>query len=370
MKYFLLAIVFIVLGCQKDDGIGDKNEHRAVLVYMAANNSLNGDAYTNINQMEKAMKGISGKLLVYARLQNTAPRIYEIQYDTSNEIKSKVLKTYSSHNSSDPEVMKMVLSDMQSLVAARSYGLILWSHATAWHPDSRIRLRSFGDDAGQTMGIHYLKEVLPNNLDFLLFDACSMASIEVLYELKDKSRYTVASPAEVISVGMPYDKMLHCLYATDLEKGLIEAARIYYEHYATQDGLYQSATISVLDNRELHGLAQTIASFLKEQSNWRFLEREGVQRLDFAMDSPTAGFDLLDFYNKNFPTADISTIENALKRTLLYKAHTPFFNGMPIVSFSGLSMYIPHRDNDWVHGYYRGLDWYLASNARYIFDRL
>ncbi len=371
---FFIQILFMIAvclaSCKKDHPSPD-NRVRTILVYMAANNSLNGDAYTNINQMERAFKGIAGKLLVYARLKNTAPTIYEIQSDSGPEINSKVLKTYGEHDSSDPDIMGMVIADMQNMASAPSYGMILWSHATSWHPDPRIRLKSFGDDAGSTMDIKDLKEALPDNLDFLLFDACSMASVEVLYELKDRAKYTVASPAEVISVGMPYDKMLGHLYATDLKEGLIAAAKAYYEHYTAQSGLYQSATISVVDNAQLDNLADVVARFLSDEASyWSILQRDNIQRLDFAPESPTAGFDLMDFYRKNFPDKNIGAIEKAIQNILLYKANTPYFNGEEIKVYSGLSMYIPHVDNEWVHPYYKSLDWYTDSRTSYIFDKL
>ncbi|WP_437922197.1 clostripain-related cysteine peptidase [Sphingobacterium sp. LRF_L2] len=336
---------------------------------MAANNSLNGDAYTNINQMERAYQGINGTLLVYARLKNSSPAIYAIQHDTGSEIASTVIKTYNEHNSSDPEIMSMVISDMEALVPAASYGLVLWSHATSWHPDPTIKLKSFGDDAGETMDIQDLKTALPPNLDFLLFDACSMASVEVLYELKGNARYTVASPAEVISVGMPYDKMLANLFDEDLEAGLESAAKAYYDYYQAQTGLYQSATISVIDNDKLDILASAVSSFLAEyQHTWTSLIRDEIQRLDFAEGSPTAGFDLLDFYTQNFPEADLQDLKSAIDACVPYKASTALFNGKAVNTYCGLSMYIPHVDNTWVHPYYQSLSWYSAGNAQVIFS--
>lgn len=371
--HLFLLITILLTGCKKGNDDPPKiGATRTLLVYMAANNSLNGDAYTNLNQMESAYNpAVHGKLIVYARLRDAAPAIYEIQQDASSSIASRVVKTYPEHNSSDREVMYTVIQDMQAAALSSSYGLILWSHATSWHPDPTIRLKSFGDDGGETMEIQALKDALPGNLDFLLFDACSMASIEVLYELRDKAKYTVASPAEVISVGMPYDKMLTHLFAEQLETGLKAASEAYYQHYNEQSGLYRSATISLIDNRQLDKLAQQVASFLEEHAPfWQTWIRDEVQRLDFADESPTAGFDLLDFYNKNFPEADLSSLKKAVADCVLYQAHTPYFNGKPIDAHCGLSMYIPHADNEWVHDYYKSLDWYNASQSAYIFDKL
>ncbi|WP_426791218.1 clostripain-related cysteine peptidase [Sphingobacterium sp. WOUb80] len=367
IKYFILYVLTLAFSsCAKDELPHPTG--RTVMVYMAANNSLNGDAYTNINQMESAFKDVDGKLLVYARLKNVAPAIYEISYDTGTAIGSRIVKTYAEHNSSDPLVMRSVIQDMQALAPAESYGLILWSHATSWLPDPSIRLKSFGDDAGETMDIISLKNALPDALDFLVFDACSMASVEVIYQLRDKAHYILASPAEVIAVGMPYHTMLRYLYQTDLVHGLNQAAQAYYDYYNQQNGPYRSATITLVDNQKLPILAAQVGEILRLQSaTWSVLERDNVQRLDFAEGSPTAGFDLLEFYQLNFPEADLSGLKQALTSSILFKAHTAQFNGKIIRSYSGLSMYIPHVENAWVHPYYKTLDWYNASDANYLF---
>ena len=38
------------------------------------------------------------------------------------------------------------------------------------------------------MDVIELKNALPNNFDFLIFDAYNLPSIEVLYEFKDKAK--------------------------------------------------------------------------------------------------------------------------------------------------------------------------------------
>lgn len=362
------AVVFLLASCSKSNNEQPTEPGRTVMVYMAANNSLNGDAYANINQMERAYQNINGKLIVYARLKNTTPKIYEIGHDNSSEITSKVVKTYPEHNSSAPEVMSTVIADMKALAPAPAYGLVLWSHATSWLPDAQKALSYFGEDDGKTMDIKALAGALPNNLDFVLFDACSMASAEVLYELRGKSRYTVASPAEVVSVGMPYDKLLAHLFDADIRSGLISTCEAFYQYYNNQSGLYQSATISLIDNAQLDKLGTTVNRFFEQnQQNWTILKRDEVQRLDFADGSPTASFDMLDFFALNFPQVNRDQLEAALQSTVLYKANTPQFNGKPVRAYCGLSMYIPHADNAWAHPYYKTLGWYSAAGVAPLF---
>lgn len=366
-----VSVCFLFYSCKKGDVLDDPQiAARTVMVYVAANNSLVTDAYDNINQMESAFEHIDGNLIVYARLTDADPALYEISHDDSPFINSRKVKEYPEHDSSDPKVMRMIFSDMQSLYPATSYGAILWSHATSWLPPGAgaISTRSFGDDNGSEMDVKDLNLALPDYLDFLIFDACSMASVEVLYEIKEKTRYVVASPAEVVSVGMPYDRLLQDLFDEDTETGLKEVARQFYEYYNSLEGVYQSATISLLDMVRLETLAQATKDVLTTYPllypDYRI---EELQRLDFLSGSPTAGYDFLDFFQKNVEATALPRLEEALEQTVLYKAHTTNFNNIPINTFSGLSIYVPHSDTEHLHGYYRALKWYEASGYYILF---
>src|SRR5690606_42061570 len=122
------------------------------------------------------------------------------------------------HNSADPMVMKRVITDAMERFPSQSYGLILWSHATGWIPPpaGKIKLKSFGDDQGDEMDIKELKNALPNNLDFILFDACSMASVEVLYEIKDKAKHFIVSQCEAVANRMPYNNIVDYQFTPEL----------------------------------------------------------------------------------------------------------------------------------------------------------
>ena len=57
-------------------------------------------------------------------------------------------------------------------------------------------------------------------MDFIIFDACFMGSVEVAYELRDVCDKIVASPTEVIAEGMDYITMASYLMkssGSDLE---------------------------------------------------------------------------------------------------------------------------------------------------------
>ncbi|AQX06701.1 clostripain [Elizabethkingia meningoseptica] len=360
--YFFL-VLFMAISCSRsDDSVTEPPApaSRTVMVYMAANNSLASDAYTNLNQMEEGFTGISGKLVVYARIFGQQPKLYEIVHDTSPEIKSKVLKTYSDHNSSDPAIMKMVFDDIKNLAPAYSYGAILWSHATNWAPVDvdLLRTRSFGDDNYKKMEVQQLKEALPSKLDFLIFDACSMASVEVLYELRDTAPYILASPTEVLSVGMPYHKIDGLLFNSDVKTGLTEIAKAYVAYYQEKTGQAQSATFSVVDTKQMALLAQETKQLLiNNPTVIPTISRTGVQRLDLDPNTPVQAFDFADMLDKHFSQEQLTPLKSALAKAVVFKANTPSFLGKPITAFSGLSVYIPVAEEAKLAPFYKTLAW-------------
>ncbi|WP_293930788.1 clostripain-related cysteine peptidase [Sphingobacterium sp. UBA6645] len=364
-RLFAVFILAVLISCKKEPH--EIIAERTILLYMAANNNLAGNAYDNINQMEEGFRNIDGALIVYAKIFGQSPRIYRISYDNSREIKSAVLKSYPDHDSSDPKIMKMVMDDMQKLAPAKSYGLVLWSHASNWLPGtSKLKTRSFGDDDGRTMDIKALKSALPTNLDFLVFDACSMASVEVLYELKDITPLVLASPTEIINTGMPYHQVLNGLFHDNIPSGLREVAIATYEYYNEKDGILRSATFSLIDMKQLEMLAETTKLLISEM-NVKRVRRDGIQRLDLDRTSPISAFDFLDFGQRHLSFEAAKKLEEAIDKVVLFKIYTTHFLGVPLKKFSGLSCYIPDQHQYNYSRYYKSLNWTKKSGFNQLF---
>ena len=95
-----------------------------------------------------------------------------------------------------------MLNRMQSDFPAASYGMVALWHATGWVPAEMslpaLALRSAILDSGTDEPYNYMElpdfaDAIPFKLDFIVFDACFMGSVEVAYELKDKAAYPVAN---------------------------------------------------------------------------------------------------------------------------------------------------------------------------------
>lgn len=215
MKFKLITL-FIILclgftSCSENE-TPEPRTTRTILVYMMANNSLNSFASKNIESMiegatSKNLNG--GNLIVYYAPAGSPPELLRIK-EENGVVKKIHLKDYEKQNSADPDVMRSVIGEVVSQYPADSYGLVLWSHGTAWLPsDYQNKLKAFGQDGNNWMEIDDLAKGLPDDLfDFILFDACYMASVECTYELRNKAEYILASPTETMADGWPYEEVL------------------------------------------------------------------------------------------------------------------------------------------------------------------
>lgn len=379
-KYFLCQglFLFLFISCQKDE-IGEMLPNRTVIVYMIADNNLDAFSITDINEMEKGWNNATdGNLIVYVdRAEGAVPShpiVYKIENDTSETIVSKIIKVYPEQDSTDPYVMNEVLLNIINEYPAQSYGLILWSHGSAWFPKgtelnvskSEIRKRilpltkSFGKDGDNEMDIIDLKKSLPLKFQFLIFDACYMGSIEVLYELKDKAEYIISSPTEVLSSGFPYTSIVPLLFKQVINYENV--ADTYYQSYNKLDGIMKTASISVIKTSDLYGLAQSVNQIMSDSSNLLSVNLDSIQQ--FTIYNNRNIFDLKDFvYSVCNDSTLLNNFNKSLNNTIIFKASTPsIFDELRITSFSGLSVFIPNFNKNNYYEFYKKYQWYQDCN--------
>lgn len=362
--------VFLALaGCRKDDATppAPVPVDQMVLVYIAANNDLQADALRSIQKMEAGFHEEKGRaLLVFAKTSATSACLLRIRHDESKKIISDTIKTYNNGNSADPAFLQKVIADARQLQPARSYGLVLWSHATSWAPpaNGKVIPESFGYDDEREMDIRDLKNVIPDDLEYILFDACSMGSIEVCYELKNKAKYLLVSPAEVLSTSFPYDEITGHLF--EGPAGLRATAEKFIRYYKAQPGLYASATVSLIDTRLLDSIALAANSLLQQKAPVAPFNRHYIQQLDFQKPAGVAAYDFISFLKNNYKGNEYTTLQRYIEQAVMYKGATDNFLGIPVKEFCGLSVYLPEV-NDTHRRYYGTLRWSVESGWSRLF---
>jgi hypothetical protein len=166
-----------------------------------------------------------------------------------------------------------------------------------------------------------------------------MGGIETLYEIRNSADYIVASAAEILAEGFPYNKTTSFFF--EEEANLPKAAQNFMNHYNSLNGAYRSATISVVKTAELEALMESVRKLVRDKkSKAEILDKTSIQKYDRL--SKTVFFDLEDFVEQLCPDEDLSIFRNRLSKAVIYKGYTPnFLNEYYISRSCGLSCYIP-----------------------------
>ena len=412
IRYILLFALLALAGCTKD-GEDPRYPHssRVVLVYMAGDNSLGGYVQDNLDAMRRGMASVpsGGRTIAYVDTPDGNPRLVEV---TASGM--EILHAWPSpHNSASAATVHEVISLVRTLAPADRYGLVLWSHGLAWMPSwatgyltrSKARMAEpwpqtkhggaaagpasadrpipaasvptswpatkwFGQDTGESpagyLDTEQLSEAIPSGVfDWILFDACFMASAETLYALRDKAEQIVCSPAEVIADGFPYAEIMAELLRP--EPDLRAVCETYYRHYAEHpNSSYRSATVSLIETSQFEALAAATANVLSEVLA---ADPEVLSDMDLSRVQP------LDRYRRHFlfdagsvvreleirglvPASLAGAWRAQLARTVTYEAHTPTMLGLALDACCGLSIYVPVSAYADLNEYYRSLEWY------------
>ena len=402
------------------DGREMNEETRNVLLlYSAGFNSLSNYLTDDINDlmMGDIPTGRRSKdvLLVYSHVparfgaysKPNSPVLMRLYKDMQGEVvRDTLLVCPENAHSADPSQLNMILTYVKNNFPAKTYGMIFSSHATGYlpagyylHPELYVymptmSMRSRNADVGR--GVPYVEperdpslpmvksigqdvvgmsgsymsyemqleefaRAIPMYMDYILFDACLMGGVEVAYELSGKCGLVGFSQTEVLAEGFDYKYIpMHLLSgaAPDPESVCMD----YFGQYAVQSGIYQSATISLVDCTRLEPLAEICAElFDKYRLKMATLNPVKVQR--YYRDDYHWFYDLVDIIVKaGASEEELAALNEAVENCVVYRAATPeFMESFTIDSYSGFSMYLPCHGSTELDKYYRNLKWNIAT---------
>ena len=331
---------------------------RTVLVYLAADNNLSSFALQDLAEMKEGMAQVADgtlHLLVYI---DTGSRTY----DDRNSVGVDETR----------EVFDAVFTNPDFL--AEGYGLIYWSHADGWIPYGQASTRWVGQDktgGDHRMNISQLVTLLEEvpHLDFLMFDACFMSSVEVAYELRSFTDYYIGSPTENPGPGAPYERLVPLMAADQAE---VEMSKAYFAAYEEiYDGTSPTNTnwtggvsICVMRTDALGQLAALTAQLLPEGA----VDNAELKAAVFDYDHDGWGrdyvgyFDLKQLMEQVLDDASYATWAQAFDAAIAYWSTTPKnysqFAGMfSMEGANGITHYIPGSSTQ-RDAAYRSLKWY------------
>lgn len=347
--FIILIFALLVSSCLKEEGDNQPViPNRTLLFYMAGDAEMEGEMQEKTDALAAAWNMPEGnRLLVYQnRGKDYLPRLLEIGKD-----KVDVLEDYPDRKTTFSQDLSRAINDMVRLCPGSDYGLIVFSHSNGWLPSgnygSGTGTRTVATDGSKDFELRDFARTIPDGqFRFIIFEGCQMAGIEVAYELRNKTKFILASSAEIVSPGFTpvYGKMLERLYKATPE--LNEFANDYYEYCNEQTGDFRSATISVINTAGIAPFRKFISRVEEENvEHWEWVERDKIQHFD-RRKANHLFYDLEGYIRSIGTQEDINQFAGLLAGAVTYKAATASFMpgtpyGFDIGEHCGLTIYIP-----------------------------
>lgn len=376
----IMMMLAITACCSDDDGPDyEQMADHTVLMYMVGDNNLSSFLENNIKQAQKAMLDSveigALNLVVYKDNRQSGdnlPKLYWVHRNARQALDTVLLQTWTDEiDSADPDFLASVLNTTFKKFDTTLKGVVLASHAAGWvplatnHTYKSPRRKAFGYDqnnpSGQTGTIELwdLAKAMQQGpkLDYVIMDCCHMGNAEVAYEMRDVTRYLVASSLEVQGAGMPYlnvfTRLARCKSQSDLPDALDYAIQCYVSNNkgnGAGSALYDLSYISELasnyrslieSNQERlnqYGVAksQEIEDWI---TNFQLLGREtdSVHYKYYFFDIQ----DVINWLGENNPTA-ANAATTALSKIVLKEYHTDhFFTDIKIDHHCGMAVSLP-----------------------------
>lgn len=337
-----LILSFFLFACEKYNALDILSvpiKGKTILIYAISDNSLKTFSDSVFNMVSDInLSTLHENLLLYLD-DGKQCNLYVIT--ENNQLRR--IKSYGVRNSVNEDNVRELLQFVRKNYPAKENGLVLWSHGTGWLPSGK-NTRSFGDDKGDVMDIYMLAKCIGNfKYSYIIFDACNMACIEVAWEMREKTKYIVASPTEVPAMGIVDDgSVIQMLLSEGELQGRLDS--ICNAYVDSNKKFLVGKSISVIDTDSLI----LVASTLKKQGRFSMdIDTNKILCYDFR--GQKIFFDAQDFFDSIGCGA------------LFHKCVTCYnYDKRNSYQWSGLSVFVPYSGNVPYQDSYSLLSWNVA----------
>ena len=368
-----------------------------ILLYMPWTGSLSSEGLypyltENVESVCTAIEGMKGmtdyRLMLFISESYNKSKLYEITYNESRvKCEKKLVKEYSGHEYTAVKGLTDILNEVKNHASAQNYAMVLGCHGTGWtfkdswhHYPNYAKETSPSLGEGPGVGIPYqnydgvitpmhtrffgsvsdistfstdiptLAQAIANagmKMEYILFDDCYMANVEVAYELRNVTDFLLASTSEVMAVGVPYYSMWASL--ASVTPGYVDAVSAFDRFY--RDYVMPYGTFSAIDCRQMDELATAMREI---NSKYKLSDEalHSIQVLDGFYDP--IFYDMGDYLEKLCTgLVDYSYIVTLMESAVCSKCSTDqiysFLYNSPIVidvnTFSGITISDPSTNS-------------------------
>ncbi len=268
---------------RSEDRIGPLS--KAVLVYMAACNSLDPYALEDLDDIAAGMRACdadSGVFVLVSRRRSNAfedwddTRLFFLRGGVGEEwreldapsIGLSVDYTDEYLDMSDPSILRAFIRTISLRFPAREWYLDIWNHGGGWKGLGGAREIAYDEMSGSAMSLKDLRRALRFSfLDkpivhfkMILADACYMGSLEAASDMMGNADYYIASSDAVPASGFPYDEFLPIILGSSVAD---EKCRMLCESYGDEYGGQGSGLCAVKIDAD-NALARFLTYFNEE----------------------------------------------------------------------------------------------------------
>ena len=370
LKTGIFCLVFIVLlsGCSAgSQGAANENpkavqdgKPMTLMVYMVGSDleAATAAATKDMQEMEASGVDLSKvNLLVYAggsskwhnETLNVSSEVHSIFKLTDQGFEN--IMTYELASMGDPLCLTQFLEYGYENYPSETYGLILWDHGNGPVMGYGSDIQ-YGNDALTLPEIEKALQDSPfgsgEKLEFIGFDACLMASVELACVVDDYADYLIASQEVEPGFGWNYAFLEGCgkWNIEVLLETLVDSYINYSKEYFDKNPFFKSeVTLAVMDLSLAKNLEEAVDQLFAMASedvtdNFSQLALSRVETRAFGRATTGSEYDLVDLQalmttmRKDYKS-EVDTVLSILENMVVY-------NDSNTVESCGLSLYYPY----------------------------
>ncbi len=376
-----LAIAFLMSCHEHHTDVPEPPEpyvsRQTVILFMPWSTNMKDLFDENIADFEKAIsEGILHDDRVLACIATSVDRacIIELRMEDGKGVRD-TLQTIDYPRFSNSSQITRMLNDIKAIAPARRYSMVASGHGMAWLPVDATRsfaappfpdkpvTRFFG---GLTplyqIEVSALAQGIADaglHMEYILFDDCYMASVEVAYQLRHVTDHVIGCPTEIMAYGFPYHLCAKMLVGDIDYQGVCDVFHQFYSNYHMPYG-----TVAVIDCSELERLAD-LAYAIHARYLSDFDPDNDIQSMDGY--TPPLFLDMGDTYDHICKdSAMLASFQEQLELTVPSKSYTyTYYSAIDgrheIRHFSGITCSEASTNPQAIDSY-KMTEWYKATH--------
>jgi len=351
-----------------------------VLIYLNADNNLEGAGYSDIHEMENVGSNDNINVVVQFDWESTSgTNRYYIEKNTqpyskdSHDIHSKLVEELGEQDMGSASTLEDFVEWGMKNYPADHYFVIMWNHGSGWELNQQNINKgiSYDDTSGNHIGTNDLADAFLDiaqfngkKVDVLGFDACLMGMYEIADSLSDSVDYLVASEETIPWDGYPYDDLFNAFFNRDDRSPANfakDAVDTYGASYSGGSQGNSSITNTAFDLSQMSALKESLNNWIQDIMKTQKISAADL--LDASGNTQSYSYstyrDLGDHVKRVMAKLSAATSEQVQSKAIsdgqdLLKAihHVVIgnFNSDKYKASTGISIYLPYSsygDSEW-----------------------